>query len=105
MALDQEDLLAIDGIVGRHVQDIAGRVGDHEITLYGPDRSNGLRSTVDDLKKRQDRADARWYKLVAITAALQLLLTLGGYILKYELEKPHSAGPVSHNSLDTGSSK
>lgn len=81
--LTQTDLLAIEAIVGKKIEDITKLVRDHEMSLYGPDRTNGIRTKVTDLERHAQKSDRRWYKLVAIALAVQILVNVIGFYLQH----------------------
>ena len=71
---------------------------EHTQTLFGPspDKDNGLNSDMKSLKTWRQVADARWYKLVAILVAIELLFSALNFVTKSGIV--HYAPPPSSNS-------
>lgn len=76
MCLSTEDLLAIKEMVVEANAAIITRLAEHDLTLYGPARLNGLRGSMKDIEERQNKQDRRWYKLIGIAAGIQVAVTI-----------------------------
>ena len=81
--LTDADLLAIEGIISKKIDEFKRLVSDHELTLFGPNRNNGLRTKVNELEERAQKTDRRWYKFVAIVLAVQILVNVAAFYIQH----------------------
>jgi hypothetical protein len=66
------------------LQPMVLQIQENTIALYGigPDKSNGLRGDMKGMRAWKDVVDARWWKLVAIAFALQVVLNVATPFVK-----------------------
>ena len=67
----------------KHTAEITKLVTEHELTIYGPGRQNGLRGNVKGLQDRMGRNDKRFYKMAGIFAGANVVLLALGWFIEH----------------------